>query len=218
MLIDLHVHTRPLSHDSLLTADDAVELAKERGLDAICFTEHDFFWDTDEVRAISKRHDFPVFPGVELNTEDGHFVVFGLREWVYGMHRTGELAAHARSEGGVLIAAHPYRRQLPFELLKEGDWTDAMDRAAANPAYDHVTAMESTNGRGSDRENAFSGELCRRLGLPPVAASDSHEPKDIGVCATDFSMSVSTVEELIAELKAGRFQPVLMHSSERSVQ
>jgi predicted metal-dependent phosphoesterase TrpH len=218
LLIDLHVHTRPLSHDSLLTADEAVLLAKERGLDAICLTEHDFFWDVDEVRAISRRHGFPVFPGVELNTEDGHFVVFGLREWVYGMHRTSELAALVAEQNGVIIAAHPYRRQLPFELLKEGDWTDAMDRAGANPAYTHVAAMESHNGRGSERENAFAGELCERLGLPPVAASDSHEPKDVGVCATDFSRSVSTVEELIAELKAGRFQPALMHSSERSVQ
>jgi predicted metal-dependent phosphoesterase TrpH len=218
LLVDLHIHTKPLSHDSLLTADDAVQLAKERGIDAICLTEHDFFWDTDEVRETSRRHAFPVFPGVELNTEDGHFVVFGLREWVYGMHRTSELAELVRSEGGIIIAAHPYRRQLPFELLKEGDWTNAMDRAAANPAYTHVSAMESQNGRGSDRENAFSQELCERLGLPRVAASDSHEPKDIGVCATEFSRSVSSVEDLIAELKAGRFEPAMMHSSERSVQ
>lgn len=218
MLIDLHIHTKPLSHDSLLTADDAVLLAKERGLDAICLTEHDFFWDPGDVAAISRKHRFPVFPGVELNTEDGHFVVFGLREWVYGMHRTTELAELVQREGGVIIAAHPYRRQLPFELLKDGDWTDAMERAAANPAYDHVTGMESNNGRGSDRENAFARELCERLNLPCVAASDSHEPKDIGVCATDFSRNVSSVEDLIAELKSARFEPVMMHSSERSVQ
>lgn len=218
MLIDLHVHTKPLSHDSLLTADDAVVLAKERGLDAICLTEHDFFWDPGEVAAISRKHDFPVFPGVELNTEDGHFVAFGLREWVYGMHRTSELAGLVQSVGGVIIAAHPYRRQLPFELLKDGDWTGAMDRAAANPAYDHITAMESHNGRGSERENAFAAELSDRLTLPRVAASDSHEPKDIGVCATDFSRNLTSVEELIAELHAGRFEPAVMRSSERSVQ
>jgi predicted metal-dependent phosphoesterase TrpH len=218
LLIDLHVHTRPLSHDSLLTADEAVQLARDRGLDAICLTEHDFFWDADEVRAIFRRHSFPVFPGVELNTEDGHFVVFGLREWVYGMHRTSELAALVQEQGGVIIAAHPYRRQLPFELLKDGDWTEAMARAAANPAYAHVTAMESHNGRGSARENAFAQELAERLALPRVAASDSHEPKDIGVCATDFSRAVTTVEDLIAELKAGRFEPVVMHSAGQSAQ
>ena len=216
MLIDLHIHTKPLSHDSLLSPDDAISLAKERGLDAVCLTEHDFFWDVDQFRALAQRHAFPVFPGVELNTEDGHFVVFGLYEWVYGIHRTAELAALVERKGGVLIAAHPYRRQLPFELRHEGDWSEAMDRAAANPAYEHVCAMESHNGRGSDRENAFARELCERLGLPRVAASDSHEPDDIGVCATDLSRRVTTVDELIAELKAGRFEPVAMRPAGRS--
>lgn len=218
MLIDLHIHTRPLSHDSLLTADDAIELARERGVGGICLTEHDFFWDGDEVRRLARHHNYPVIAGVELNTEDGHFVVFGLREWVYGMHRTSDLTALVRNEGGVIIAAHPYRRQLPFELLKEGDWSEAMERAAANPAYDHVTAMESLNGRGSERENAFATELCERLDLRCVAASDSHEEKDVGVCATEFSRPVSSVDDLVTELQAGRFEPVMMRSRERSVQ
>jgi predicted metal-dependent phosphoesterase TrpH len=218
VLIDLHNHTRPLSHDSLITADDLIAAAKERGLDAVCLTEHDFFWDEDEARNLSKRHDFPAIPGVELNTEDGHFVAFGLDKWVYGMHRTDELAALVEKAAGTLIAAHPYRRQLPFELKTEGDWSDAMERAIANPAYAHVSAMETFNGRGSERENAFATELCERLELRKVAASDSHELTDIGTCATEFSCQISTVEDLIAELVAGRFEPVVMHSGERRVQ
>jgi predicted metal-dependent phosphoesterase TrpH len=218
VLIDLHNHTRPLSHDSLLTADDLIVAAKDRGLDAVCLTEHDFFWDVDEARALSKRHDFPAIPGVELNTEDGHFVVFGLDKWVYGMHRTAELVAMVKEAGGAVIAAHPYRRQLPFELRAEGDWSEQLDRAAANPAYTHATAMETFNGRGSKRENAFAAELCERLDMRRVAASDSHELSDIGTCATEFSRDVSTVEELVAELTAGRFEPVVMHSGQRRVQ
>ena len=77
MLIDLHPTKRPLSHDSLITGDDLIVAAKQRGLDAVCLTEHDFFWDVDAARELSKRHEFPVIPGVELNTEDGHFVAFG---------------------------------------------------------------------------------------------------------------------------------------------
>jgi predicted metal-dependent phosphoesterase TrpH len=50
MLIDLHTHTRPLSHDSLLSPDELIEAAKAAGLDAICVTEHDFAWEPDEVR------------------------------------------------------------------------------------------------------------------------------------------------------------------------
>src|SRR3989337_2985493 len=169
MLIDLHTHTQPLSHDSLLSPDELIEAARAAGLDGLCLTEHDFIWDPQKLRELSKRHDFLVIPGIEVNTEDGHVLAFGLDRYVYGMHRIAELAALAESAGGVLLAAHPYRRQLPFELRHDGDWIDALERAAANQLYHHVCAIEAHNGRGSQRENLFSQELCERLGLPAVA-------------------------------------------------
>ncbi len=146
MLIDLHAHTHPLSHDSLLSADDLVDAAKQAGLDGVCLTEHDFFWEGAAAADLAKRHHFLVLPGIEVNTEDGHILVFGLVRFVYGMHRTAELARLAAQAGGVMIAAHPYRRQLPFELRHDGDWTAALDGAAANPAYQHVHAIETHNG------------------------------------------------------------------------
>jgi predicted metal-dependent phosphoesterase TrpH len=210
MLIDLHTHTHPLSHDSLLSPDELIDAAKSAGLDGACLTEHDFFWDPAEAAALSKRHDFLVIPGIEVNTEDGHIVVFGLESFVYGMHRLHELARMAEAAGAVMIAAHPYRRQLPFELRHEGDWTHALERAVANPACSHVTAVETQNGRGSDRENLFSAEVAARLSLPTVAASDAHERKDIGRCATEFERKITGLEDLITELKAGRFRAVIL--------
>jgi hypothetical protein len=80
------------------------------------------------------------------------------------MHRIAELARLVDEVGGVLVAAHPHRRQLPFELRRDGDWSQALERAAANSAYRHVCAVETLNGRGSERENAFSHEL--RAAMP----------------------------------------------------
>jgi predicted metal-dependent phosphoesterase TrpH len=208
MLVDLHTHTQPLSHDSALTPDELIEAAKAAGLHAVCLTEHDFTWDPEAARDLARRHGFTVIPGIEVNTEDGHFLAFGLTEYVYGMHRTAELARHVGAAGGVLIAAHPYRRQLPFELRRDGDWSHALERAVANPAYASVIAVETLNGRGSERENAFSAALAGRLGLPAVAASDAHAWPDVGRCATEFENEVAGVEELIRELKAGRFRPM----------
>jgi len=159
LLIDLHTHTQPLSHDSVLSPDQLVEAARAAGLDGVCLTEHDFFWDSDQVRELQERHNFLVIPGVEVNTEDGHFLAFGLDRFVYGMHRTADLAEMVNAAGGALVAAHPYRRQLPFDLRHDGDWTEALERAASNPAYAHVCAMEAHNGRGSARENAFAREI-----------------------------------------------------------
>ena len=207
MLIDLHAHTHPLSHDSLLSPDELIDAAKETRLDAVCLTEHDFFWEPETAADLSKRHSFLVIPGIEVNTEDGHIIVFGLDRFVYGMHRLSELAQMAEAAGAVMIAAHPYRRQLPFELRHEGDWTHALERAVANPAYSHVTAIETQNGRGTDRENAFSAQIAGRLNLPATAASDAHERKDIGRCATEFDRKITNLEDLITELKEGRFRP-----------
>jgi len=210
VLIDLHTHTHPLSHDSLLSADELIEAAKAARLDGVCLTEHDFFWDPTEVAALRKRHNFLVIPGIEVNTEDGHIVVFGLDRFVYGMHRVHELARLAQTAGAVMIAAHPYRRQLPFELRHEGDWTQALERAVANPALAHVTAIETQNGRGTDRENAFSTEVAARLNLPNTGSSDAHERKDIGRAATQLDRKITNLEGLITELRAGRVKPAVL--------
>ncbi len=215
MLIDLHTHTQPLSHDSLLTPDDLLEAAKAARLDAVCLTEHDFTWDPQAVHDLARRHSFRIIPAIEVNTEDGHFLAFGVDRYVYGMHRIAELARLVEDAGGALVAAHPYRRQLPFHLRQDGPstgsgqaWSQALERALANPAYRHVHAMETLNGRGSERENTFARELCDRLGLPAVAASDAHQREDIGPCATRFERDVTGVPGLVRELRAGRFQPV----------
>ncbi len=95
MLIDLHAHTRPISWDSDLTPDELVESAKAAGLDGICLTEHDYFWEPAEARALAKRHNFLVLPAVEVNTENGHILVYGLDKYEYGMH----LIEQARGDG-----------------------------------------------------------------------------------------------------------------------
>ena len=51
----------------------------------------------------------------------------------------------------------------------------------------------------------FSGTAPGALRL---AGSDAHARTDIATCATRFERDISTIEELIAELKAGRFQAV----------
>ncbi len=209
MLIDLHTHTYPLSHDSLISPDDLIVAAQEAGLEGVCLTEHDFFWEREEAAELARRHEFLVIPGIEVNTEDGHFVVFGLEKFIYGMHRTAELVRMVEDARGAIVAAHPYRRQLPFELRHDGDWSNALERAVANPSYGHMTAMETQNGRGSERENSFAAQVGARLGLPAVAASDAHHVRDIGRCATEFERRVAGLGDLIEELRSGRFRAVV---------
>jgi|SRR5581483_11339396 predicted metal-dependent phosphoesterase TrpH len=208
MLIDLHTHTRPLSWDSYLTADELIERSRQAGLDGICLSEHDYFWEPDKVRELAKKHNFLVLPAIEINTEDGHMLCYGLEKYVYGMHRSLELAQYIKESDGVMVGAHPYRRQMPWVVREEKDYEEALERASRNAAYAHCVALERINGRGSVKENTFSARLCDYMAMPGTAGSDAHAVSDIGKCATEFQRRIESIEDLIEELRAGRFRPV----------
>ncbi len=204
MLIDLHTHTHPGSWDSFLHPDELVERSREAGLDAVVLSEHDWAWEPEAVRALAKRHNFTVIAGMEINTEDGHILVYGMHKYVFGMHRSHELAGHVHESDGVMVAAHPYRRQTPWDWEKPQEYVDAIERAKRNPAYHLVAALEVLNGRGQLRENRFTEDLAREMGMPGTGGTDSHEAKDIGKTATYFERDVHNERELIEELRAGR--------------
>ena len=204
MIIDLHTHTFPRSDDSFLKPADLIQRAKQSGLDAICLTEHDWFWDKEELGRLIQEHDFLVLPGVELNTEEGHIIVFGIEEYVFGMHRSEYLRRIVDEEGGVMILAHPYRRN----LHDEDDLHAAVERYCRKSFLHLLDAIEVKNGRATKRQNQFSREACRRLKLKGIGGSDVHRTTEIPTTATFFQRNIRNVEELITELKAGRFRPV----------
>lgn len=214
MLIDLHAHTWPRSHDSVLNPDDLIVRAKAAGLDAIAFTEHDTVWDQKSIDELRAKHNFLVLAGVEISTDDGHILAFGIDKYVFGMHRSRELASYAERAGGVLVAAHPYRRQMPWFSRSEDEYQNALEKASRNPAYQYCRALEEQNGRGSDKENEFSRRLCKLMNLPGTAGTDSHAISDIGKCATLFHREIHDERELIEELKAGRFEAVDLRSGQ----
>jgi predicted metal-dependent phosphoesterase TrpH len=213
LLIDLHNHTWPRSHDSVLNPDDLVVRARRAGLDAICFTEHDTLWDEKSIKEIREKHNFLVLAGVEIGTDDGHILTFGIDRYVFGMHRSRELAAHVNQNDGAMVAAHPYRRQMPWFTRDEEEYQRALDRASKNPSYEYVCGLEELNGRGSDKENAFSKRLCDLMGMPGTAGTDSHSIQDVGKCATYFERTIHDERDLIRELLAGRFYAVDLRSN-----
>ena len=219
MLIDLHTHTEPLSDDSELKPTELINRAKQAGLDAICLTEHDRPWDKDAIAKLSQEHDFLILPGVEISIDEGHLLVFGVEEdsfsieYILSMHRA-EYVKHIVDEaGGFIILAHPYRRQ----LYNDDDLHTAVERFCQKPLFHLVDTIEVLNGKASERENRFAQELCRKLNLKGIGGSDAHSISDIPSCATLFERNISNVEQLITELKAGRFRAVDLRSCPASL-
>ena len=209
MLIDLHNHTFPKSDDSLLGVDILIDLCRQANIDAVCLTEHDTFWPSEEARRLSKRHGLLVLPGSEINTDNGHVLVFGLREYVFGMHKIDFLAQCVSKVGGAMVAAHPYRRR----LLKDMDQSlidYRLNEAKCDPLFDICDAIEGVNGRGTNEENAFSAQLAKATGLPMTGGSDAHNLNDIGKACTFFEHDVHQLEDLIQGLKGGKIAPVVL--------
>ena len=209
MLIDLHAHTYPKSDDSFVSADELVDSARQCGMDGICLTEHDDFWPLDAARELSRRHGILVLPGAEINTDAGHVLVFGLERYKFGMHKPGFLREEADRHGAVLIAAHPYRRRF---LADPGEdpavRSEMLNRALDDEMLRLFDAVESHNGRGKESENLFSEDLRQGLRLPGTGGSDTHYLRQMGTAATLFERRIASLDELVAELKAGRMRAV----------
>ena len=212
MLIDIHTHTAPKSDDSSLEIDELIEQAKIIGLDGICITDHDRFWDYNEIEELSKAHKFLVIPGCEITTEAGHLLTFGLTEYIFGMHRASFVKKLVDEVGGATVVAHPYRRFYWKHAHTDGaSYTEMLDRASRNEVFRIVDAVDVMNGRGSEQENAFSSEIAKRFDLKGVGASDAHKLENLGTFATEFEHSINDLNDFVAELKAGRFRPVALN-------
>ena len=192
-----------------MSVDELIEGSKSLGLDGICLTDHDNFWTREQVQALSSRHNFLVIPGCEINTEAGHVLVFGLTEYEFGMHKSEFLQASVERAGGVLIAAHPYRRRFLEEPAeRSGIREEMLERAYGDDFFQICQGIEALNGRGSAVQNQFSLDLGRRLSVDMTAGSDAHKVEQIGTVATEFQRPVACLEDLIRELRQGSYSPV----------
>jgi predicted metal-dependent phosphoesterase TrpH len=208
MLIDLHCHSAERSEDASSSLAELAAAARAAGLDGVCVTDHDGFWPREALEEIGRAAGILLIPGCEVNTDSGHALVFGPDEYRFGFHHPERLAAAVEAAGGALVAAHPYRRVLPPDA-SPGDETFgvALDRALESPLLKHAAAIETLNGRGAARENAFALELASRARLPCVGSSDAHDASGVGSVATSFERPVGSLKELVAELRAGRVRP-----------
>ena len=208
MIIDIHTHTYPTSDDSLLTPEELIDEAKRIGLDGVCLTDHDRFWEPKDMVALSKKHDYLVIPGCEVTTEEGHLLVYGLREYIFGMHKAQFVKDLVDDAGGAIVVAHPYRRRYTkLAHTSPHAFYEMLDYACTSDVFSLANGVEVFNGRGSKEENAFSAEIAKRLDMVGTGASDAHKIEDIGTFATEFEADIRNLDDFISELKFGRFKP-----------
>ena len=86
MLVDMHLHEKTFSTDSFLSLDEIVSIAKAKGLDAVCITDHDSMGLRETAEEYTRRTGFPIFTGIEFFSLQGDITAWGL-DTRAGLHR-----------------------------------------------------------------------------------------------------------------------------------
>lgn len=205
--IDLHVHTRLYSDCAFIKPEDVIERALAEGLDGLALTEHGMRWpdrEFDRLRLRAESRGLLLINGQEIYTTDRHghmegeFLVFGVRRSLVKAYQAKELIDIVHAEGGVIVAAHPYKLSRNGKMHYYG----AGDRLE----YLEVDAVELYHPDQNERARSKVQKIMTKRGLPGTGGSDAHVAFAIGECYTIFEADIDSEAKLIAEIKAGRIK------------
>lgn len=196
MWIDCHCHTR-YSYDNWLEPVALVRQAKALGLDAVVITEHYSYEASAPVEAVGRDEGLLVLRGVEIATDAGHLLAYGVEDdgWnIWGQNQYLPLAAvieRINGLGGICAPAHPFREIGLASLLEK------------ILEVQGFSAVETHNGGNSDDDNLLAERAASAMGLPTLGGSDCHKVDAVGRCATEFTRPVSDMASFIAAVRAG---------------
>ncbi|MHB1651709.1 MAG: PHP-associated domain-containing protein [Desulfitobacteriaceae bacterium] len=220
MEFDLHLHTSEGSPCSRMPVRELVRAAKAQGLDGICITDHDFVWDPGYLKSLSREHEILVFGGMELSTSLGEVLIYGVEDSLLHLRDDpAQLKAKVGSLGGVMVAAHPLRRDfsLPHGLSRKECGLEPLhpEILAERPVFRYVDALEIYNGRSGLAEKAMAVSVAEILNLPGTGGSDAHSVLGIGGCVTVFRHPIKEEVEFLEQLRSGKYQAAKRNLRER---
>lgn len=187
MRLDLHIHSK-YSADGDHLVKTIVRKAKKIGLDGIAITDHNSIKAHKKLKGI-KDSGLLLVPGIEVSTEEGHVLGFGVKEDIKKGLSVQETIDRIISAGGLPVAAHPYRRV-----------TGISEKAVLDCGF---KVVETFNARSMPRWNDKASDLARRIDASVTGGSDAHTLKEIGKGFTDVPEGIETVDQLIEAIKDG---------------
>ena len=203
MRFDLHIHSC-ISTCSEIKPDLLIHRAIATGLEGICITDHTSMGIRDHLKEGVQKNGLVVIFGMEYDTPQGDFLIFGpFEEIAFGMDAF-ELLEYTENRGGVAIAAHPARFERP------------LDKKILNAGV--LDFIESLNGRNSEIENFKAKQLAEYYSLTEVCGSDSHTLEEIGSVYMEFNDLIRTREDLIFSMKKNlRSKEPVFQSKEKAL-
>jgi len=201
MKIDLHCHSK-YSADNHLEPEAVIEQAIKMNLDGVCFAEHDSMMPSWPLEKIAIPEGFYVFRGVEISTDCGHLLAYGVIDdsWnIWSGHNylnALQVTEKIHHLGGICVPAHPFR-----------GW-DSFGKHALK--MEGLDAIETHNGLNLGDMNEKAIQASRLRNLPSIGGSDCHKKEQVGRAFTEFRNQVHTLEELIEEIKKGNCKGMVL--------
>jgi hypothetical protein len=205
MILDLHSHSI-VSDDGRAKVENYCQWIRKRDLplDGFVLTEHRLFDDESDYRKLEDEYDLLILKASEVETEYGHVLLFGVNEdliQAFDFSRIdlplATVVSEASHRGAIVVPCHPGRTQVGMCAHYE-----------TRGPVDGVAVIETLNGGSRGTENQDAIALAERYGYSGIGGSDAHIVSFIGRCATRFDNEIGSVEDLVAELKAGDFEAI----------
>ena len=208
MFLDLHTHSIS-SDDSRATVEQYVKwvgVLRRKGycLDGFVLTEHRKFDFDKDYSALVRDNDVLILKGSELDTNYGHFLVYGVTQELTGhidFANVGmdaiELMRVAQEYGALAVPAHPGRFGIGlYEYIDNG------------ADFSAVGVVEYLNGSNRPGEQDRAEQLIASYGYLGTGGSDAHMVSAIGACMTRFDNAIASEQDLVRELRSGNCRAV----------
>ncbi len=213
-IVDGHMHTILGASDSSLKPEELLAEAERIGLTGINISEHDRVWESNQFerfRAEARERGIFICKGMEVSTDMGHIIAFGMDAYRSGIRSARRFREVADSIGAFITIAHPFRHYFdPVTFRRQGKEPFRMTPAEAAermPIFQVVHGIEVGNGGNNRRENEFAYRVAQVLGKPMTGGSDAHSTSGIGIYTTVFSETLESERQLLDLLHAGQVTP-----------
>ena len=200
MLVDMHLHESTHSADSFLKLPEIIAIAKARGLDAICITDHDSMGMKDYAEEYSRQYDFPIFVGVEFFSLQGDITAWGIDSFPDHRVPAQEFIDHVNRSGGFCVSCHPFRNN-------NRGLEDNLRRVKG------LHGVEVLNGSTDPEACRKALRYARELDLKTIGASDAHVPEKVARYVTWLPETVTTLPDFVSLLHASRPKPAIWNGS-----
>jgi predicted metal-dependent phosphoesterase TrpH len=192
MKLDSHIHSS-YSEDSKSKISDILKTSRQKNLDIIGISDHNTVEGSKVAIKESKKYDdLLVVPSIEISSNSGHIIGFGVEEDIPRNLSPEETIDKIHEANGLVIIPHPYssyREGLFHKVSGEKLKVDAIE----------VLNAKFFIGYGNYKSKKFS----KKHSIPGIGASDAHTIKSIGDCYTEINCEM-TVDSVLKSIKKGK--------------